>query len=69
MKCHKCQVPLDAASAQWFTADGSRRRKHPLCKDCHEDTVRGVGRVSARTNRWCGKLQRPDGEAQRKYDG
>lgn len=44
MLCSKCKSLLTKSTTVLVTADGSGKRKNPICSSCHEHTVRGIGR-------------------------
>lgn len=48
LKCPICKDSITPTNAEYWTADGSRRRKKPICKVCHESKVRGIGRGLAK---------------------
>jgi len=68
-KCAKCgRLTIFPV---WTTADGSKRRKRPICEDCHREAVRGLGRgrTGAAVDRWLEPAQREPGAAYNKYNG
>lgn len=39
-RCHICNDAIGAGQEIRTTMDGSRKRKKPICRDCHERQVR-----------------------------
>ncbi len=65
-RCTRCGKALTPEELLLPTANGERRRRRPVCRECHEQAVRGlVGVVRHRP----GKMQRWTGAAKKEYDG
>lgn len=68
-ECPTCHKPIEPGKEAIWTADGSRKRKKPVCQSCHEESVRGIGRGSARVGKGTGPKQADPGRSDRTYGG
>ena len=50
-KCRKCRCEI-RGDAIMTAVDGGKRRKYPICRECHERAVIGAGRSLARVDRF-----------------
>jgi len=47
--CGNCKAECFGSDVNYWTADGSKKRKLPFCRECHERSVFGFQRMDSRS--------------------